>query len=132
VDEAAFRRISDKLICQCGCNYGLSVCPHLECPSAPRLRAAIRAELEARKSDEEILQVMVANFGPAVLAAPPARGGFNLLGWVMPFLALLAGLWVVERLVRAWRGRRLPSAADPAVVARYRARIDQEIEKLEE
>ena len=24
VDEAAYRRISDRLICQCGCNYGLS------------------------------------------------------------------------------------------------------------
>ena len=46
-DEAAFRRVSDKLICQCGCNYGLSNCPPLDCPSAPVLRQAIRDKLAA-------------------------------------------------------------------------------------
>ena len=86
-NEAAFRRVSDKLICQCGCNYGLTVCPHLQCPSAPVLRAKIREGLAAGKSEPQILEAMVAEFGPAILAAPPAEG-FNLTAWVMPFAAL--------------------------------------------
>ncbi|MFQ5663844.1 MAG: cytochrome c-type biogenesis protein CcmH [Terriglobia bacterium] len=130
-EENAFRRISDKLICQCGCNYGLRYCPHLECPSAPLLRAAIRDELSGGQSEEQILQAMVAGFGPAVLAAPPAKG-FNLTAWVMPFLALALGLWVVQRIVRRWRTRQAPPPTDPALLERYRARLEREMKHLEE
>lgn len=130
-DEAAFKRVSDKLICQCGCNYGLSNCPHLDCPSAPVLRAAIREKLTAGHSEEQVLTAMVADFGPAVLAAPPAEG-FNLSAWVMPFAALLIGLFLVQRIVRQWRARRLAPAADPALVERYRKDIEREMKHLEE
>ncbi|MFQ5776536.1 MAG: cytochrome c-type biogenesis protein CcmH [Terriglobia bacterium] len=129
--EDTFQRISDKLICQCGCNYGLSYCPHLECPSAPVLRATIREKLAAGQSEEEVLQAMVAQFGPAVLGAPPAEG-FNLTAWVMPFLALLVGLYLTQQVVRRWRRRKPEPAADPALVERYRASIEREIKELEE
>ncbi|HXE75440.1 MAG TPA: cytochrome c-type biogenesis protein CcmH [Candidatus Xenobia bacterium] len=129
--EAAFRRISDKLICQCGCNYGLTVCPHLQCPSAPVLRAKIREGLAAGKSEPQILEAMVAEFGPAILAAPPAEG-FNLTAWVMPFVALLLGLALVYYVARRWLGRRKATAPDPYLLERYRANLEREMKKLEE
>lgn len=129
-DEAAFKRVSDKLICQCGCNYGLSFCPHLECPSAPVLRARIREKLAAGQSEEQVLKAMVADFGPAILGAPPAEG-FNLSAWVMPFLALFIGLFIVQRLVRQWRARPV-RVADAALVERYRKNIERETKHLEE
>ncbi len=130
-NEAAFRRVSDRLICQCGCNYGLSNCPHLDCPSAPVLRQAIRDKLAAGMNEEQVLKAMVADFGPAVLGAPPAEG-FNWSAWIMPFAALAVGLYFVQRVVRAWRRRQPPPAADPALVERYRKSIEREMKNLEE
>jgi len=127
----AFQRVSDKLICQCGCNYGLSHCPHLECPSAPVLRAAIRQQLAAGKSEEQVLQAMVADFGPAVLAAPPAEG-FNLTAWVMPFVALVLGLWLAIVVARRWHARRRAAAPDPYLLERYRTNLEREMKRLEE
>lgn len=131
VDEAAYKRVSDRLICQCGCNYGLSYCPHLECPSAPKLRAAIREKLAAGQSEEQVLKALVADFGPAVLGAPPAEG-FNLTAWVMPFAALLLGLFLVQHLARRWRARPPAPGADPQMVERYRKSTEREMKHLEE
>ena len=131
-NEEAFRRISDKLICQCGCNYGLTNCPHLQCPSAPSLRAKIREGLAAGQSEPQVLEAMVAEFGPAILAAPPAEG-FNLTAWVMPFVALLFGLAVVYFVARRWYARRPPpGGADPYLLERYRSNLDREMKRLEE
>jgi len=130
-NKDAFQRVSDKLICQCGCNYGLSHCPHLECPSAPVLRAAIRQQLAAGKSEQEVLQAVVAEFGPAVLAAPPAEG-FNLTAWVMPFVALALGLWLAIVVVRRWHARRRAAAPDPYLLERYRSNLEREMKRLEE
>lgn len=130
-NEDAFRRISDKLICQCGCNYGLTNCPHLQCPSAPVLRAKIREKLAAGQSEPQILEAMVAEFGPAILAAPPAEG-FNLTAWVMPFVVLALGLGLVYFVARRWLARRKPAAPDPYLLERYRADLEKEMKRLEE
>ena len=130
-NEEAFRHISDKLICQCGCNYGLTNCPHLQCPSAPVLRAKIREKLAAGQSEPQILEAMVAEFGPAILAAPPAEG-FNLTAWVMPFVALALGLGFVYFVARRWLARRRSAAPDPYLLERYRANLEQEMKRLEE
>lgn len=132
-DDDSFRRISAKLVCQCGCNYGLLYCPHLECGSAIPMRQTIRDALAEGKTEEEVLQIMVAQFGPSALGEPPAEG-FNLMAWIMPIVALLFGSWAVQRLVRSWRARApAPAAASQAaLVERYRGTIDREIEQLEE
>ncbi len=74
---------------------------------------------------------MVADFGPAVLAAPP-REGFNWTAWVMPFVALLLGLVVVQQVIRRWRARPSEPPPEPAVLDRYRKSIERDIKSLEE
>lgn len=130
--QDAYKRVADKIVCQCSCNYPLDSCPHTDCPWAPGVRALIRQQVAAGKSEQEILEGLVAQFGQKVLAAPPAEG-FNIVGWVMPFVVFLVGLWVVRAIVLAWRRRQPPApAADPALVARYRETIEKELERLEE
>lgn len=127
----AFNRISDKLICQCGCHYGLTHCPHLNCPSAPSLRAAIREKLAAGLGEEQVLKTLVAEFGLALLAAPPAEG-FNLAVWVMPFVALGLGLWAAVTVARRWRARPPAAVADAAIVEQYHSQAERDIKRLEE
>ena len=74
---------------------------------------------------------MVAQFGLSALGQPPAEG-FNLLAWVMPFLALALGLWVVQRVARSWRAHVPAPVADAALVERYRSAVKREIDQLED
>lgn len=73
-------------------------------PVAERMRHFIRVELAAGKTPEAIERELVDQFGPAVLASPPARG-FGLLAWLIPAGGLAAAAGAVFAFARAWRGR---------------------------
>ena len=127
----AYKRVADKIVCQCGCHYPLDSCPHTDCPWAPKVRSAIREQLAEGKGEQEVLAGLVAQYGQVILGAPPPEG-FNLVGWVMPFLALIVGLWLVRAVLLAWRRRKLAPAADAALVARYREAVEKELKRVEE
>jgi cytochrome c-type biogenesis protein CcmH len=105
------------------------VCPVCEttldqsnAPVAQRMKAFIRERIAAGDSEQEIKEALVAQFGPEVLAEPPG-GGFGLLAWLLPLLALGGGAVMVALLVRSWSRRREPRAA-PA------DRLEPELERL--
>lgn len=127
----AYKRVSQRIVCQCGCNYPLDSCPHTDCPWAPKIRTTIREQVTAGKTEEVILAGLVAQYGQVILAAPPAEG-FNLVGWVMPFLAFVVGLWLARRIVLAWRARKPQPTADTALLERYQRQIEKEMKSLEE
>lgn len=52
--EAAFRRVSNRLLCQCGCNYMVLSCNHLDCPSATYIRKTIKTSLADDTSEDAI------------------------------------------------------------------------------
>ena len=60
----------------------------------------------------QIESELVANFGPAILAAPPHKG-FDLLAWWLPIVGVLAGAVVLAVGVWRWSRRREPEEADP-------------------
>ena len=66
-----------------------------------------------------------------MLAAPPNRG-FNRVAWLMPYLALLAGITLVVFIVWMWRKRPIVAHASvPAPVrgdelARFREQARKE------
>jgi len=88
-------------------------------PIAERMRTFIRAQLAAGKSEQQIERELVAQFGPAVLAEPPAQG-FGLLAWLIPAAGLVAGAVGVFAVARAWRRRAPAETADvsPEVLRR--------------
>ena len=93
-------------------------------PIAERMRTFIRAQLAAGKSEGRIERELVAQFGPAVLAEPPAQG-FGLLAWLIPALGLMAAAGAVFTIARSWRRRAPADTAD--VSPELLRRIEREL-----
>ncbi len=134
--EEKFSRLSDRLLCQCGCGQHLNGCNMHPCGSAYPMRDKIRASLAAGRSEDDIVQDFVKEMGQVALAAPPAQG-FGLAAWLMPVVALLLGGYVVVRVVKGVRmrpaiaaaGGPAPDAKRAALLQRYSATIDEELER---
>ena len=76
-------------------------------PAADRIRAYVEAKREAGWTKQQVKDALVADFGPSVLAAPPARG-FGLVAWVAPIAIGVVGIAVALALIRR---RRQPAPA---------------------
>jgi cytochrome c-type biogenesis protein CcmH len=66
---------------------------------ASDLRAQVRDQLIAGKSDSEIRNYMVARYGEFILFRPQFNGRTAWL-WLAPGILLLIGAWVVWRVLR--------------------------------
>lgn len=64
------------------------------------------------------------------MAVPPA-GGFNLLAWVMPFVANTLGLGVIWMFIRRFRRPAAAPVAGPESLNRYREHIEKDLSKLD-
>jgi cytochrome c-type biogenesis protein CcmH len=58
-----------------------------------------------------IKREMVDQYGPAVLADPPARG-FNLLAYIIPGVVMALGIAIVAFTIPRWRRRAARQQAD--------------------
>lgn len=94
--------IEDEVMCTV-CGVPLSMAR--EAPAAKRQRALIAGLIAQGKSKEQIKEILVASYGPGVLAVP-AKKGFDLIAWLVPIAALIAGLLLLIVLTLVWRGRR--------------------------
>jgi cytochrome c-type biogenesis protein CcmH len=109
------------------------VCQNLSVADSPsdlakEMRNLVRELVEQGKSREEILAYFVSRYGEFVLLSPTKRG-FNLLVWVLPFVALIAGAGGVYLVARRWTERR--EAAEPAVDPEYAERVRRELRERE-
>ena len=78
---------------------------------AQDLRAQIRSQLKAGKSQSEILDYMVQRYGDFVLYRPPVKPTTYLL-WGGPFLLLAAMLAFLWRLLKRRRAETAPPLTD--------------------
>ena len=129
----AVRRVGSKLACLCGgCNNTVADCQMLECHFSNPARERIAALQASGKPDSQIIDEFIAEYGKRVLAVPPAEG-FNLLAWLMPFVAIAAGLAAVWMFIQRFR-KPEPAAralADAETLSRYQARIDKDLTQLD-
>ncbi len=127
-DEA--RAIEDNLIAPC-C-WSQPVSQH-QSAAAEEIRKGVREMLAGGKSREEILDHFVAIYGERILATPRARG-FNVLVYILPWVALILGTWLLVAVVRKLRAPRsdAPQEGAPLPQARYAALVDKELRDLEE
>lgn len=66
---------------------------------ADDMRTAVRAQMAAGKSDDEILEYMTAQYGNSALMTPPLTREHAAL-WITPLVMLLMGIGVLFRLFR--------------------------------
>ena len=126
------RRIGEQLRCMCGaCNYTVTSCNMMSCSGAEYGRKKLGDLVKAGLSEEEIKANFVQEFGVVVLRQPPTEG-FNLVGWVMPFAAIVMGLLFIWWFLRRYSGSRTPvPAVDDAVLEQYRERIEKDFSKID-
>ena len=114
-----FNQLGHQLMCICGCGQILLECNHVGCPDSDGMRNELMAAVTRGDSNSLVQQAFVQKYGPTVLAAP-MTSGFDRTAWIMPFVALLAGIFVVVYIVRAWKNRPAPALADGISVSRNR------------
>ena len=100
-------------------------------PEARRIEALISARIAAGDSKSEIKDVLVAEYGPSILAAPPKKG-FNLLAWLLPFVALFGGGLVLGLLAWRWSHTRDPGPPAAQLSPALERRVDEELARYDE
>ncbi len=127
--------VSEETVHEIGVQLRCVVCQSLSVADSPsetanQMRGIIRERLAAGDSPEQVKAYFVEKYGLWILLAPP-RQGFNLLVWVVPFVALGAGLVLVLLLVRRWSRRPADASPVPAPDDAMRARIHREMAERE-
>src|SRR5688500_17891471 len=85
-------------------------------PLAVDLRNQIREQIVAGKSEQDVVDFMVARYGDFVLYRPPLKAS-TLALWVGPFVFLALGGWILARRL----GRRRPAEPELSDAERARA-----------
>ncbi|MDX1647616.1 MAG: cytochrome c-type biogenesis protein CcmH [Longimicrobiales bacterium] len=104
--------VETALKCNCGCGLDVHSCQfQMQCGTSPVWSQRIRQQLEAGESVEAVKASFVADYGTEVLMRPPAEG-FNLLGYFLPAMAILAAGALVGMVARgnATRQATVPAA----------------------
>ena len=100
-------------------------------PVAQEMKALIRKRISEGWTEKQILDEMVANFGPGVLSTP-SKHGFDLLAWVLPIGGAMAGVIVLGLGARHWtRVPAGPAPEAPPLDAETEQRIDEELDRFD-
>ncbi len=120
--------IAKGLYCPVCENIPLDVCGTQACA---QWRDLIRQKLGQGWSEQQIKQYFVDQYGDRVLASPPARG-LNWLVYVVPPLAILAGVYLLFRAFQSLRQPapvKEPQVEAPAPTDEYAMRLEEELRK---
>jgi len=130
--------VEKELMCQCGCTMVVDVC---DCGTADQMREKIAGMLSDGQDKGSIVAYFVDQYGEKVLATP-TKQGFNLVAWIGPFAAVLAGGTGLFFLLRAWsrKGKREDEETSdemtvPVVASEtnaYRSQLETELRRFRE
>ena len=104
MSQEARDALEHRIRCQCGCTMDVFTCrtTDFSCQVSPAMHRDVMALVEGGYTAEEILDSFVNTYGERVLMAP-TKVGFNLLGYVVPGIALAAGAVVLAVILRRWQ-----------------------------
>ena len=109
--------LEHRIKCQCGCVLDVFTCrtTDFSCGVSPAMHRDVISLINGGYNAAEIMTAFQSVYGERVLMAP-LKQGFNWLGYIMPFAAIIVGGGVVAALIRKW-GRREGAAVPVAVGA---------------
>jgi cytochrome c-type biogenesis protein CcmH len=129
VTDDQVNAIAKQLYCPVCENIPLDVCPTQACA---QWRALIREKLAAGWTEAQIKDYFVQQYGDRVLATPPARG-LNWIVYLLPPVAIVAGVFILYRALIAWKA---PAPSNPdqpnltqAPADEYAARLEEELRR---
>jgi cytochrome c-type biogenesis protein CcmH len=99
-------------------------------PVAQEMKALIRKRIAERWTEKQILDEMVAQFGPGVLSTP-AKHGFDLLAWVLPLGGIGIGAVALAYGARRWSAARTAPPVAPPLDPELDRRVDDELARFE-
>jgi cytochrome c-type biogenesis protein CcmH len=128
--RASLTEIESEVMCT-ACREPLEVA---QSPQADSERAYIRGLIAQGETKSQILDNLVAQYGPAVLGKPPAHG-FNLTVYVIPVAILALGAAILAFTLPRWRRRTRAAAREraptgPALDPTDAQRLDQELSQF--
>jgi len=127
LDKTA-REIEDTLIAPC-C-WSQPVSQHYS-EVSEQIRKEVREMLAAGKSREEILDYYVSQYGERILATPRPRG-FNVLAYVLPWGALILGVWLLFVILKKLRSPVTEPESTALPDERYTSIVEKEVKDLDE
>jgi len=123
--------VAQELYCPVCENIPLDVCPTQACT---QWRELIRLKLAQGWTKDAIKDYFAQQYGDRVLAAPPARG-LNWLVYILPPVFLVAGAFLVYRVLRSMKRTSTSTSPDKSSGSsastkdEYAARLEEELKK---
>jgi len=106
--------LEHQIKCQCGCVLDVFTCrtTDFSCAVSPAMHRDVMRLVSGGYDAAEILGAFQSVYGERVLMAP-LKQGFNWVGYLMPFAAIVGAGAVTAGLIRKWgrRARNLPQVA---------------------
>lgn len=125
-DQASLTEIEKQVMCPvCGTLLQLA-----ESPQAQRERVFIERQIDEGKTEAEIKDALVAEYGDEVLALPPGSG-FSLSAYVVPIAALLIAAVALAIGVLRWRRAGGGSPAEGEAAAQPTEPSERDSERLD-
>jgi cytochrome c-type biogenesis protein CcmH len=119
--------VAKQLYCPVCENISLDICPTTACA---QWRDLIKQKLQANWTTQQIKDYFAKQYGDRVLAEPP-RHGINWLVYVVPPMAILAGIFIFFRVLRSMHLKTAaPITAQvdvPSQQDEYLKRVEQEL-----
>jgi cytochrome c-type biogenesis protein CcmH len=126
------------LKCACPCKLDVFTCrtTDFQCGISPAMHSDVVRLIEGGYSADEIIAAFTTVYGERVLMAP-IKEGFNIAGYVVPFITVGIGGTMLVSLLRRWKREtdaQMPVVATRSVVpiaGGMPAATDDELRRLE-
>jgi cytochrome c-type biogenesis protein CcmH len=102
---------------------------------AVEMKNEIARQIKACRTNAQIIDSMVSEFGPSVLSTPQTHG-FDLIAWVLPLGGILLGAAALGFGARRWRAVRTDAGIDSThslgLDAEDERRVDEELKRFDD
>jgi cytochrome c-type biogenesis protein CcmH len=118
--------VEDEVMCTvCGTLLELS-----DSPQAQQEKEFIRQRIARGDTKQQIEDAMVRQFGPRVLATPPASG-FDLSAYLIPAIAFVVAVIGIALGLRRWRRQSGGGGGSPPLEGAEAERLDADLSRYD-